>query len=105
MKRTPAKEHHFKDAGKQLAFLSDDSRTILRSLFSHEKFTASRIPNNIARLSTARVQQLLDGELSNTPLVRKGETDDPGQGLRVSWEIVPAYKKALDVLLYSDPSS
>lgn len=95
----PSEDYHLQVAAAELGKLSIDAKKVLQSLFSHERIVKGRIPL-IPGIGTQEAETFLE-EMSNTPLVRRSDTFEPGMGTRLCWEIVPGFKSALGQSLFT----
>lgn len=98
--RTPAQEHHFRQAQSELQKLPDHAKIALRHIWSSE--VLHELPGGMIIIPGLKREQSNDamaGELGSSPLVRVTATPHPS-GDRRYWEIAPAFRDALSELLF-----
>jgi hypothetical protein len=97
-KRSKIDESHFQIAKQHLDSLSEPVKHVIRCIYSNEGFVGGRVPP-IPGVTQEQVNDILNRRLAHVPFIRRVDRNDPGLGLRATWEIVPAYKAVLGDLL------
>lgn len=97
-KRSKIDEENFRTAKQSWDGLSEQVRQVIRCIYTHDGLIGGRVPP-IPGVTKEQVNDILNNRLADVPFVRRVDRNDPGRGLRATWEIVPAYKAVLGDLL------
>ena len=92
--RTPTEQHYYQVSKAEWDVLSVGAKQIVRHIWAHQTFAAGE---PIAGLDTGDVMVALLGELSTVCFLRKRDLP----GYPIWWEPVPAYRSAIEELLYT----
>ena len=102
-KRNPAQEYYYRLAEEEIAKWSDICKQVVRHIYATERLFAGPEIAHFPGLDSDKVVRCLNSELRDSKVVIKRENSD--RGIKIWWEIVPAYKSAISKLLYTDSNS